>query len=231
MKSLIMKLTTAAVIITALFITVYQSGSWMNRAITVNTDVLGNVRKCKTLMWKVTILDNGGIIQGMALEPYYVKLLLPDGKIWLLNRYKKKLVLLNPAKKTAKISLIENQPPDIYEALNDLLDMSKLPANYIGQYKTEEIQVIGYRTFLGQDQAIVWIDSKTQLPIRIEFLETNQCGQMESEFIWSDIVFDVELDESLFILDLAEYEVKEVDHIRSWQDYCSATSVETKTTL
>ena len=226
-----MKLATAAVIITAVFIAIHQSRSWMDMAITVSTNVLGNTRKCKTLMWKVTIPDNGGIIQGIAFEPYYVKLLLPDGKIWLLNRCKKKVVLLNPVKKTAKISFIEDQPPDIYEALSDLLDMSQFPANYIGQRKIEEIQAIGFRAYFGQDQATVWIDHKTQLPIRIEFLETNKWGQMELELIWSDIVFDVELDESLFRFDLAGYNVEEVDSFRNWQEYCPLASIEAKTNL
>ena len=58
---------------------------------------------------------------------------------------------------------------------------------------------------------IFWIDPHSQLPMHIEFFEANELGQMEPEFIWSDIVFDVELDESLFELDLAGFKVKEVD--------------------
>ena len=57
----------------------------------------------------------------------------------------------------------------------------------------------------------VWVDTHSQLPMRIEFFRANELGQMEPEFIWSDIVFDVELDESLFKFDLKGYEVEEVD--------------------
>ena len=162
-------------------------------------------------MWKVTIPDRAGIIHGIAFEPYYVKLLLPDGKIWLLNRCKKKVVLMNPAKKTAKISFIEDQPPDIYEALSDFKNMSQLSDEQIGQRQIGETQAIGFRAFHGQDQATVWVDPQTQLPIRIEFFETNEWDQTEPEFIWSEIVFDVELDESLFKIDLKGYEVEEFD--------------------
>ncbi len=211
MKSLIIKLATAAVITTAALVAVQQSGSWMDRAIPAYTDVLGNIRKCKTLTWKVTIPDKAVITHSMALEPYYVRVVWPSGKIWLLDRREKKVILMNPANKTAKIMFIENQPPDIYKALSNFKNMSQLSARKIGQRQIGETQEIGYRASIGHDQTTVWIDSQTQLPIRIEFLRTNEWGRTEPEFIWSDIVFDVELDESLFRFDLAGYEVQEID--------------------
>ena len=118
---------------------------------------------------------------------------------------------MNPAKKIAKISFIEDQPPDIYEALSDFKNMSQLSDEQIGQRQIGETQAIGFRAFHGQDQATVWVDPQTQLPIRIEFFETNEWDQTEPEFIWSEIVFDVELDESLFRFDLAGYQVEEAD--------------------
>ena len=147
----------------------------------------------------------------MALEPYYVRVVWPSGKVWLLDRRERKVVLMNPAKKTAKIMFIEDQPPDIYEALSDFKNMSQPSTEQIGQRQIGEIQAIGFDASIGHDQVIVWVDPQTQLPIRIEFFGTNESSQTEPEFIWSDIVFDVELDESLFRFDLAGYEVEEVD--------------------
>ena len=211
MKSRIIKLATAAVIITAALVAVQQSDNWMDRAIPAYTDVLGNVRIYKTLTWKVTIPDKAAITQGMALEPYYVRVVWPSGKVWLLDRRERKVVLMNPAKKTAKITFIEDQPPDIYEALSNFKNMSRLSAEQIGQRRIGETQAIGLRASIGHDQATVWVDPQTQLPIRIEFLGTNEWDQTEPKFIWSDIVFDVELDESLFRFDLAGYQVEEAD--------------------
>jgi len=211
MKSRIIKLATAAVIITAALIAVQQSGSWMDRTIPAYTDVLGNVRKYKTLTWKVTIPDNAVITQCMALEPYYVRIAWPSGKVWLLDRHERKVILMNPAKKTAKIMSIEDQPPDMYETLSNFKNMSQLSAEQIGQRRIGETQAIGFRASFGRDQATVWVNPQTQLPIRIEFLGTNERDRTEPAFIWSDIVFDVELDESLFRFDLAGYEVQEVD--------------------
>jgi outer membrane lipoprotein-sorting protein len=211
MKSRIMKLATATVIITAALIAVQQYGSSMYRTIPAYTDVLGNARKYKTVTWKVTIPDKATITQNMALEPYYVRIVLPGGKVWLLDRHERKVILMNPAKKTAKITFIEDQPPDMYETLSNFKNMSQLSAEYIGQRQIGETQAIGFRASIGHDQATVWVDPQTQLPLLIEFSGTNECGQTEPELIWSDIVFDVELDESLFKFDLKGYEVEEVD--------------------
>jgi hypothetical protein len=118
---------------------------------------------------------------------------------------------MNPAKRTAKITFFEDQPPDVYETLSNFKNMSQLSVEQIGQRQIGETQAIGFRASIGRDQATVWIDPQTQLPIRIEFLGTNEWGRTGPEFIWSDIVFDVELDESLFRFDLAGYEVEEVN--------------------
>jgi len=206
-----MKLATAAVITTAALVAVQQSGSWMDRTIPAYTDVLGNVRKCKTVTWKVTIPDKVVINQNMALEPYYVRIVLPGGKVWLLDRREKKAILMDPAKKTAKIMFIEDQPPDLYETLSNFKNMSQLSAEQIGQRQIGETQAIGFRASIWHDHVTVWVDPQTQLPICIEFLGMNEWGQTGPKFIWSDIVFDVELDKSLFRYDLAGYEVQEVD--------------------
>ncbi len=58
---------------------------------------------------------------------------------------------------------------------------------------------------------IVWVEPQTQLPIRIECLTRNKETQMKLYAVWTDIVFDAELDESLFRFDLEGYEVEEVD--------------------
>jgi outer membrane lipoprotein-sorting protein len=161
----------------------------------------------------------------MALEPYYVRAEQPDGKVWLLDRREKKAIMMNPAKKTAKITLFEDQPPDIYETLSDFKNMSPHSTKRIGQRQIGETQAIGFDASIGRDQMIVWVDSQTQLPIRIEFLGTNEWSRMEPEFIWSDIVFDVELDESLFRFDLGGYEVEEVDSgSRRWPNKTAETA-------
>jgi len=102
---------------------------------------------------------------------------------------------------------------------------------YIGQRRIGEIRAIGYRVPIGCDHATVWVDPQTKLPIRIEFSGTNKCVRVEQAFIWSDIVYNVELDESLFRFDLAGYKVEELDSICKWQNYYSIVPLEPNATL
>ena len=231
MKSPITTLAALILIIAAVFIIVYQFNDSINDAILSSLNLSGNVRRCKMLTWKISIPDKAVIIEGMAFEPYYVRIVLQDGRIWLLDRHGKKVILLNPAKKTAKIILIKNQPPDIYETLSNFKNIPQLSAKKICQRQIGETQAIGFHASFGKDQVTVWVDPQTRLPIRIEFLGTNEWGQTKPAFIWSDIVFDVELDRSLFSCDIEEYKVEEVDSTWDWQDYCFIALVESNATL
>jgi outer membrane lipoprotein-sorting protein len=231
MKSPIAQLAAATLIVAAVFMIVFQFNDSIKSTILSPGDLSSNVHRSKTLTWKISIPDKAGIIQGMAFEPYFVKLLLADGKVWLLDRRKKQVALINPSKKTAKTTFIEDQPPDIYEALSNFKNMPRLSSEYIGQRQIGETKAIGFHASFGQDRATVWVDRQTRLPIRIEFLVTNECGQTKPAFIWSDIVFDVELDRSLFSCDTEQYNVEEVDSAWDWQNYCSIALVESNTPL
>jgi hypothetical protein len=218
MKSPITTSAALILIIAALLIIMFQFNDSNYASILTSLHLLENVHRCKTLTWKISTPDKAATIQGTAMEPYYVKLLLADGRIWLLNRRKKQILLMDPEKKTAKITFIENQPPDIHEALSNFKNMPRLSSECVGQRLIDETQAMGYRVPTGHDQATVWFDPQTQLPIRIEFSRMDKCGQTERAFIWSEIVYDVELDESLFRFDLAGYRVEEVDSDWDWKD-------------
>ena len=213
MKSRILKLATAVVIITAALIAMLQFNGPLDRAIFARVDSSENNRKCKTLTFKITIPDTSTIIRGMALEPYYIRVVLPGGKIWLLDRRERKVVLMNPTEKTAKIMDTNWEFPDIYDSTRNFKNMPGYSIERIGQRRIGQKQATGFHLTNKKenDQIIVWIDPHSQLPMRIEFFEANELGQMEPKMIWSDIVFDVELDESLFMFALKGCEVEEVD--------------------
>jgi outer membrane lipoprotein-sorting protein len=216
-----MKLIAAALIITAVLITIQQFASSICRALPAHADVFGNVRKYKTLTCKVSFLAAGATVQVTALEPYYVRAEQPDGKTWLLDHREGKLILVNPARKTAKIvRSIREEPADLYGTLREFKDVSRHSAEQIGRRRIGQKRAIGFRLTEenGDDEALVWLDPQTQLPIRIEFFAKNQQGQMKQKIVYADIVFDVELDESLFELDLAGYEVEEVVGVPAGSD-------------
>ncbi len=215
MKSPITNLVAATLIIAAALIAILQFNDSLDRAIFARIDSSGNARKCKTLTWKITLLDKATIIRGMALEPYYVRVELPDGKVWLLDRRERKVILINPAKKTAKIMVIEREFPDVYDSARHFKNMPGFSIERIGQRRIGQKQAIGFHLINKKenDEMIVWIDPHSQLPMHIEFFGANELGQMEPKVIWSDIVFDVELDESLFKFDPKGYKMEEVDSV------------------
>ena len=107
MKNPVTKSAAATLIITAALIAVHQFNGPLDRAILSGIDLPGNVRKCKTLTWKINLLDKAMILRCMALELCYVRVVWPNGKVWLLDRRRKQLIMMNPAKKTAKMMVIE----------------------------------------------------------------------------------------------------------------------------
>ena len=214
MKSPIEKLATATLIIAAALIAIHQFNGPLDRTIFARIDSSGNDRKYKTLTFKITLLDTATIIRGMALEPYYVRVVWPSGKVWLLDRRKKQLIMMNPAKKTAKIMVIGRELPDIfvdiYDSARNFKNMPGYSIERIGQRRIGQKQATGFylTNKKENDEMIVWIDPHSQLPMHIEFFGANESGNMEPKIIWSDIVFDVELDESLFRFDIEGYKVE-----------------------
>ena len=217
MKSPITKSAAATLIIAAALIAIHQFNGSLDSAIFAHIDSLGNVRKHKTLTWKTILLDNAVIIQGMALEPYYVKVVWPSGKVGLLDRRERKVFLINSAKKTVKIMVLGLEVPDIfadiYDSIRNFKNMPGYSIERIGQRRIGQKRAIGFHlTNKKENDAVtVWIDSHSQLPMHIEFFGANELGQIEPKMIWSDIVFDVELDESLFRIDIEGYKVEELD--------------------
>jgi outer membrane lipoprotein-sorting protein len=214
MKSRITQLAAATLIIAAALIAVHQFNGLFDRAIFTRIDSSGNFWKCKTITWKITFLDKAMTLRCMALEPYYVRVVYPSGKVGLLDRRKKQLIMMNPAKKTVKIMAVGREVPDmyvdIYDSARNFKNMPGYSIERIGQRRIGQKQATGFHLTNKKenDQIIVWVDPHCQLPMHIEFFEANELGQMEPKVICSDIVFDVELDESLFKFDSEGYKAE-----------------------
>jgi len=217
MKSLTIKSVAVTLIIVAVFIVINQFHGLLDNTIFAHIDSLENARKYKTVTWKTILLDKMMIIQGMALEPFYVKVVWSNGRIGLLDRRERKVFLINSEKKTVKIMTIGLEVPDlfadIYDSIRNFKNMPGYSIEKIGQRQIGGKRAIGFHlTNKKENDAVtVWIDSHSQLPMHIEFFEANELGQVEQKMIWCDIVFDVELNESLFRFDLDGYKVEKLD--------------------
>jgi hypothetical protein len=215
MKNLTVKFIAAILIIAAAFVTIQLISNSLDRVVFARPGPSKNDGRCKTVTWQTTLPDKAMVIRGMALEPYYVKVVWPNGKVGLYDRCERKVYLVHPEKKTVRIMDVGREIPDIYADLYDSLrnfrDMSGYSIEQIGRRRIDQKQTIGFRLINEneKDEIVVWVDPDSQLPMHIEFFEANELGQMELMMIWNNIVFDVDLDESLFKLDLDGYEVEE----------------------
>jgi outer membrane lipoprotein-sorting protein len=142
----------------------------------------------------------------MYKEPLLSRSLMPGGLILVGDMNQGKIVTLLPSKKKATISIV---PP---EARNKggLLDIRRLireaqqheqeSVEFLGKQQVDGHPAIGFRI----QYMTIWADSVTLLPIRIECILPSLAGREHEIVEMTDFVFDIELKESLFSLEVPE---------------------------
>lgn len=228
MKSPITKLAAAA-IITALLVGVYQFGGSTDGASVAWSEVLQNINGAKSITWKSTSTEEGKsrTVRYMALEPYSMRIEWPDGRIEISNHREERALLLNAANKTATVLYAKQQTLDVY---NSFLHFKDRPSS-VKRISSREIngkRAIGFdveapsylqgsNRYYGvmdnnepiiQLERVVWVDAETLLPVLIEHTFVGAEGRLVQSCT-DEIAFDVELDESLFSLEVPSgYELK-----------------------
>jgi len=206
MKSPITKLAVAAVIIIAVLIGIHQFGA----STPAFADIVRPLLTARTATYKMTVNMKdvpAQTIEGMFMEPSRMRQVMPGGVIQIFGMPQGQMITLMPAEKKVMIIEMENAPEDkqgqsnMFHAIRKLIQAAQENENesveFIGEQKIDGVNAIGYHVEnLGMDMN-VWADAKTLMPVRIEYSMGGMMG-MEGTVIMSDIVFDVELDESLF---------------------------------
>jgi outer membrane lipoprotein-sorting protein len=208
MNSRLKKVAVAAVILVTVLALIDQFGGSGGATSVAWADVVENVRSAKSLSWKTTSISEAEepwIIHGRLLEPGRTRFELPDGNIWIFDYQKRKVLILDPAKKTFAIESTTQGHRDIYNTFRKFQDLPGFSVSQIGQREVDGRQAVGFRmTKENTDMEMtVWADAETQLPIRTEETVRNAQG-LTRKYITTDIVFDLDLGESLFSLDSPE---------------------------
>ncbi|MHC4535084.1 MAG: LolA family protein [Planctomycetota bacterium] len=211
MKSPITKLAAAAVIIIAVSIGLNQIIS----STPAFAEIIQPFLTARTATFKVTIEGKGFPRQeydGMFMEPCRMRHTQPGGGIVIVDLEQGRFVTLIPQMKQAVVLEMINVPEDpgdlnfFQEIRMRILKAQPLDdesVEFLGENKLEGQSAIGYRVQKPDLDATVWANSKSKMPIQIEIFEESMTVTM------SNIVFDVELDEMLFSLDIPEgYSVK-----------------------
>ena len=203
MKSPVTKLAAAAVIIIAALIGIHQFGA----STPAFADIVRPLLTARTATFKMTVNMKdipAQTIEGMFMEPGRMRQVMPDGGIMIFDEHQGRMMTLMPAEKKAMIIEMENVPEDkqgqinMFHAIrNRIQETQDESVEFIGEQKIDGVNAIGYHVEERNMNMTVWADAKTLMPIRIEYSMGGMMG-MEGTVIMSDIVFDVELDESLF---------------------------------
>lgn len=218
MRSRITKLAAAAVIIIGVLIGIHQFSNSMEKV--AFADVVKPILTARTATYKITLkignkTGNGFRIiegDGMFMEPGHMRDTMEAGGVRIEDIQKGKILLLNPEKKTATVFELKNindeekRQAEIFSEIRRLIQQAQQTGNesveFLGKQTIDGQSAIGYRVRLGEE-FIVWANAETLLPIRMEYSMTKKMG-FEFTYTFSDFTFNVELDESLFSLEIPE---------------------------
>jgi outer membrane lipoprotein-sorting protein len=203
MKNPITKLVAAAVIIIAVLIFMHQLGG----SVPAFAEVVRPLLTAHTATYKMTVNIEGETaqtVEGMFMEPSRMRQEMPQGGIMIIDQNGSRMITLIPPAKKAMIVEMENVPYDnqgqvnMFHAIRELIRQTgDESVAFIGEQKIDGVNTIGYHIGARNMGMTIWADAKTLLPVRIEYSMGELMGT-EGTVTMSDIVFDVELDESLF---------------------------------
>jgi len=233
------KYAVAASIIIAALIGIYYFGGSINVVSVTFADVLENIRNSKTLTFMVRAKEQGPpIMKVMVIDPYvsrfeFLSKQIPSapiigGQIWIVDTGKGKALILDTVKKTGKVYPAKREMLDTYDAFRNFRDRVDFSVEEIGNRQIGDKQAIGFKLKKENEnhEIIVWADPETKLPILMEAPFEDAEGQIMQHVV-TDIVFDVELDKSLFSLEPPKgYKLQEFEYDPSIKRLKSAVNMD-----
>jgi outer membrane lipoprotein-sorting protein len=213
MKSNITKLAAAAVVIVVVLIGIHYSGGSIDGASVAWADVVRPILTARTVVFNVVMggEENGSTtrVMNMGTQRVRSEVLSADGQaiqmIAIIDFDTSRVLTLNPKQKIAALIDLKDlpeKPENILEEMRNIItDLQNDPDVLIEKVGEQEIDGRIATVFhaTGPDgELTIWADSQTALPIRIE-----QKGR-QIQFACTDFQFDVELDESLFSMEIPE---------------------------
>jgi outer membrane lipoprotein-sorting protein len=205
MKNNLTKIAAVAVIIIAVLIVFNQ----FDNSNVAFGQMIQNIQKAKTLVFDATFFSKDGSsgYRAMSLGEYLLRFEFSDGQVWIIDQESEEALILNPNNKTATIGSTRQEALDLY---NSYANFKDLPGSTVKEVRNDEIDgkraVAFYLEMMkGNNEndnrnVIVWADPETQLPILMK--ETLVVNGSVVEIIMDNIIFDEELDEALFSLDI-----------------------------
>ncbi|MHC4572735.1 MAG: hypothetical protein ACYS76_01155 [Planctomycetota bacterium] len=210
MKSRMTKLAAAAVIVIAVMIGLNQSIGPIGVTSTAFAEVMEPLLTARTATFKLTVKVEGGPTQtadGMFMEPGRMRQSSPQGATTIVDLHQGKMMVLIPAMNRAIVYELVNMQEDPGE-LNLFLEIRRRileakeaedeSVEFLGEQEVEGQAAIGYHVKKAGVDITIWADAETKIPIIME----NTMGPTTCTM--SNIVFNVDLDKSLFSMEIPE---------------------------
>ncbi len=206
MKSRLTKLAAAAVIIIAVLIGINQFSDTIES--TAFADVVKNIQNARTLTYQSVFTmaeQEPQVVKTMVLEPHLMRVELQDGRVWILDHGQGKTLLLDSKNKEVVISSTPQKKLGLYDTFRDFSNIPDFSVSQIGKRTIDGMKAIGFQLIKENDEnvIIVWANPKTLLPLRIEQSTKDKDGKV-IKIVTTNIIFDTELDESLFSFEAPE---------------------------
>ncbi len=215
MKSKITKFAAiAAVMIAAIIFSVIQFGGSIDGASIAWADVVKPILNAQTAIFTMIIGEEGKSppIQDMVMGSRIRRTVEGIEAVSIIDLKTSRALSLDPKDKKAVYIDLKGLPkmPNPLENLRNVITMLQEDPQFVVEELGEKVidgtRAIGFRAKHPEAEVTIWADGETALPIRLDV----QDGQLF--YIIKDFQFDVEMDESLFSMDVPEgYSQKQME--------------------
>ncbi len=171
-------------------------------------EVVQPILTARTVVFNLSLggeKENSQPVQIMSMGTSRIRQNLASGESIVIDFQEWKVLVLESAAKKAMIIKLDGLPqrPQNYLAMliNNINLTLQSPEVTIEELEEQQIggrPAIGYHAYRGNLDMTVWADAETKMPVRL----VSTFGQGKVAF--SDFEFDVEMDESLFSMEIPE---------------------------
>jgi len=207
MKSRIMKLAVAAVIIIAVLAGINQFGGSIDGASVAWADVVKPILNARTVIMDILIGPEGrqAVIHDEVMGSRIRRTVSNvQGTDIIIDLEQMKMLALTHAGKTAAYVELEGlgKMPNYLELLQDVVTRMQDKEEFqIEEQGLQEIDGYDYIVFVAESEnetITIWVDPETALPVRIKQKTPNM------QIICNNLQFDVALDESRFSMEVPD---------------------------
>jgi hypothetical protein len=161
--------------------------------------VIEHIRAARTVTYTMRIGDEPKPYRVFLLEPGRSRTELPDGAVIIKDQVRGAQLVFDALGKLATVNKIQpaGETGLIFNEIDHLRNFRGTPDADLGEKVIDGHPTRGFRFSGGGYNNVVWVDTKTNLPVRMENKTTLNADGVKT-IVLSNFVFDAPLDEALF---------------------------------